>query len=62
MPIEIGAGLWFKANIFTPVEKVGDMVRIISKPTSVIKTTVVASSIKETELNTVDKFEKYIKS
>ena len=61
MPIEIGAGLWFKANVFTPAEKVGDMVRIISKPTSVIKTTVVASSTKETELNTVDKFEKYIK-
>ena len=61
VPIEIGAGLWFKANVFTPSEKVGDMVRIISKPTSVIKTTVVASSTKETELNTVDKFEKYIK-
>lgn len=62
VPIEIGAGLWFKSNVFTPAEKVGDMVRIISKPTSVIKTTVVASSTKETELNTVDKFEKYIKS
>ena len=60
VPIEIGAGLWFKSNVFTPAEKVGDMVRIISKPTSVIKTTVVASSTKETELNTVDKFEKYI--
>ena len=60
VPIEIGAGLWFKANVFTPAEKVGDMVRIISKPTSVIKTTVVASSTKEAELNTVDKFEKYM--
>ena len=61
VPVEIGAGLWFKSKDFSPAAKVGDMVRIISKPCSVIKTTVVASSTKETELNTVEKFEKYIK-
>lgn len=61
VPVEIGAGLWFKSKDFSPAEKVCDMVRIISKPCSVIKTTVVASSTKETELNTVEKFEKHIK-
>lgn len=60
VPVEIGAGLWFNNKEFSPAEKEGDMVRIISKPSSVIKTVVVASSTKETELNSIDKFEKYI--
>lgn len=59
-PVEIGAGLWFKAKYFSPAEKVGDMVRIVSKPCSVIKTIIVASSTKETELNTVEKFERHM--
>ena len=61
IPVEIGAGLWFKAKDFSPAEKAGDMVRIVSKPSSVIKTRIVASSTKEAELNTVEKFEKYIR-
>lgn len=60
VPVEIGAGLWFNNKEFSPAEKEGDMVRIISKPSSVIKTVLVASSTKETELNSIDKFEKYI--
>ena len=60
VPVEIGAGLWFKTKDFSSAEIVGDMVRIVSKSRTFIKTKVVAASTKETELNTVEKFEKYI--
>lgn len=60
IPVEIGAGLWFRTKDFSPVEQVGNMLRIISRPTAFVKTKVVASSTKEKELDTVEKFEKYL--
>ena len=60
-PCELGGGMWFKPNKFSAPEKTKDMVRIISKPASKIETQVVAASVKESELNTADKFVAYMK-
>lgn len=60
-PCELGGGMWFKANKFSAPEKTKDMVRIISKPASKIETQVVAASVKESELNTAEKFVAYMK-
>lgn len=61
-PIPIGGGMFFSKNDFTPVEKTGDMLRIISsKPVSKIKTTVISASTKEAELNTASRFHTYMK-
>ena len=66
-PIPIGAGMFFTGMLFAKVEKTGDMVRIISKPTTVvpyshriISTKVVAASTKEAELNSARRFEAYM--
>ncbi len=59
-PIPIGAGMFFTAKLFAKVEKTGDMVRIISKPTARITTKVVAASTKEAELNSARRFEAYM--
>ena len=60
-PCELGGGMWFKANKFSAPEKTKDMVRIISKPASKIETQVGAASVKESELNTAEKFVAYMK-
>jgi hypothetical protein len=60
-PCELGGGMWFKPNKFSAPEKTKDMVRIISKPASKIETQVVAASVKESELNTAEKFVAYMK-
>ena len=59
-PIPIGAGLFFSDKTFPQVEKTENMVRIISKPTSEVKTKIVSASTKEAELNTVKRFEAYM--
>ena len=60
--VEIGAGLWFNVRKFFPVERTADMLRVISRPAACIRTKVISSSAKETELNTQEKFETYIKT
>ena len=60
-PCELGGGMWFKANKFSAPEKTKDMVRLISKPASKIETQVVAASVKESELNTAERFVAYMK-
>lgn len=60
-PIPIGAGMFFDSKDFVTVEKTDDMVRIISDPTSKIKTEVVSASTKEAELNNAKRFAAYMK-
>ena len=60
-PSPLGAGMWFKPSKFESVEKTGDMVRLISKKTSLISTRIVAASTKEEELDTRDKFFEYMR-
>ena len=59
-PIPIGAGMFYSAKMFPLVEKTGDMVRLISKPASEVKTRIVSASTKEAELNTLKRFEAYM--
>lgn len=59
-PSPVGAGMFFGKSDFLPPEKTSDMVRIISKPASKIRTEIVAASTKEAELNTLRRFEAYI--
>ena len=60
-PCELGGGMWFKPAKFLAPEKTADLVRIISKPASRIETQVVAASVKESELNTAEKFAAYMR-
>lgn len=59
-PSPVGAGMFFGKSDFLPPEKTSDMVRIISKPASKIRTEIVAASTKEAELNTLRRFEAYM--
>lgn len=56
----VGAGLFYSVKTFPTVEKTDDMVRIISKPTSTVSTSVVSSSTKEAELNNAKRLETYM--
>lgn len=60
VPVEIGSGLWFRTKDFYPARKVGNMLRIISRPSVKVKTKIVAASTKEMNLNTAEKFENYL--
>ena len=60
-PSPLGAGMWFKPSKFESIEKTGDMVRLVSKKTSLISTRIVAASTKEEELDTRDKFFEYMR-
>lgn len=60
-PIPIGAGMFFNSKDFVSVEKTDEMVRIISDPTSKIKTEVISASTKEAELNNAKRFAAYMK-
>lgn len=57
----VGAGMLYSAKLFPVVEKTDDMVRIISKHTDKISTIIVAASTKEAELNSLRRFEAYLK-
>ena len=59
-PIPIGAGLFFSDKTFPQIEKTENMVRIISKPASEVKTKIVSASTKEAELNTAKRFEAFM--
>lgn len=56
----IGAGLRYSAKDFPVVEKTSNMVRIISRPVSKVRTEVVAGSVKEAELNSAKRFESFM--
>ncbi|MBR4300156.1 MAG: DUF4861 family protein [Bacteroidales bacterium] len=57
----VGAGMLYSAKSFPVVEKTVDMVRIISKHTDKVSTSIVAASTKEAELNSLRRFEAYLK-
>lgn len=59
-PCPIGAGMFYQEKQFGPVERTGDMLRIISKPSAVISTRVIAASTKEAELNNARRFETFM--
>ena len=61
VPVPLGAGLRFRQSDFTPVQKTEDLMRIISKPSSKITTSIIASSVIEEELNTEQLFREYFK-
>lgn len=56
----IGAGMFFSDKQFPTLEKTDDMVRIISRPSTEVKTRVIASSSREAELNTFKRFRTYM--
>lgn len=61
-PCQLGGGMWFKPKHFIGApEQVDNLVRLISKPTSKLETQVVAASVKESELNTAEKFAAYMR-
>ena len=60
-PGALGGGMWFRASRFLPPEKTQDMVRILSKPASRIRTRIVTASVKETELDTAENFAAYMR-
>ena len=60
VPVAIGAGLRFRQLQFSPVRKTENLMRIISKPSSKIKTHIVASSVKERQRNTEELFKEYM--
>ena len=59
-PCPVGGGMLFRSKDFSAPEKTGDMVRIISQPSSGIRTEIVSASTKEAELNTAKRFEAYL--
>lgn len=59
-PSSIGAGLFYSDKDFPAVEKTGDMVRLISRPSPKVKTRLVSASTKEAELNNFRRFEAYM--
>ena len=59
-PCPVGGGMLFRSKDFSAPEKTGDMVRIISQPSSEIRTEIVSASTKEAELNTAKRFEAYV--
>ncbi len=58
--LPIGAGMFFSEKDFPEVEKTDNMVRLISEPTSEIKTSIISASSKEAELNNAKRFEAYM--
>jgi hypothetical protein len=56
----IGAGLTYSDKVFPSVEKIENMVRIVSKPVSKVRTEIVSCSVKEAELNSAKRFESYM--
>ena len=61
-PCELGGGMWFRPADFEGApEQTENMVRLISRPASRIETQVVAASVKESELNTAEKFMAYMR-
>lgn len=49
-PIPLGAGMWFDPASFGEVVRTGDMLGIVSEPSSFVSTMVVAASTKESQL------------
>ena len=58
--VPIGTGMFYSAKEFPEVEKIGDMVRMISRPSDRVSTDVVAASTREAELNNARRFETFM--
>lgn len=59
-PVPVGAGMFYNKKEFPDTEKTDDMVRLVSQPCAKVRTTVVAASVKEAELNSLKRFEAYM--
>jgi hypothetical protein len=59
-PSPLGGGMWFDPAKFSAPQQTADMVQIISRPASKIKTQVVAASTMESELGTEESFMSYM--
>ena len=60
LSIPVGTGIRFSKKEFPVIEKAEDMVRIISKPSSIVRTTLIGASVMEAELNSAKRFEAYL--
>ncbi|BDU26997.1 hypothetical protein FLGSB24_37410 [Flavobacterium sp. GSB-24] len=59
--VEIGAAIMYNPKDYEKSTDDGTQYLLISKPTKNLQTTIISSSARETELNTLDKLEAYIK-
>jgi hypothetical protein len=59
-PMNIGAAVLYNPADFSLVDKVGDVYRLVSKPTKYLSTWITSACEKEQELNTMDKFNAYL--
>lgn len=59
--VEIGAAIMYNPKDYEKSTDDGTQYLLISKPAKNLQTTIISSSAKETELNTLDKLEAYIK-
>lgn len=60
LSIPVGTGIRFSKKEFPVIEKADDMVRIISKSSSLVRTTLIGASVMEAELNSAKRFEAYL--
>ncbi|KFF02639.1 DUF4861 family protein [Flavobacterium reichenbachii] len=59
--VEIGAAIKFNPKDYVKTTDDGTQYLLISKPAKSLETSIISSSARETELNTLDKLEAYIK-
>ncbi|OXB07054.1 DUF4861 family protein [Flavobacterium pectinovorum] len=59
--VEIGAAIMYNPKDYEKTTDDGTQYLLISKPTKTLETKIISSSARETELNTLDKLEAYIK-
>lgn len=59
--VEIGAAIMYNPKDYEKTTDDGTQYLLISKPAKTLETSIISSSARETELNTLDKLEAYIK-
>ena len=59
-PVDLGGAILFSPKIFTIQKDDGEQVLLISKPRNNIETYITSANSNESEINTVDKFIKYV--
>ena len=60
-PVAVGAGIRYSAKKFEIADKTEDMVMLVSYPSNSITTTLVGTSVKEAELNTLKRFDAFMR-
>ncbi|PXY46708.1 DUF4861 family protein [Flavobacterium hydrophilum] len=59
--VEVGAAIMYNPKDYVKTDDDGTQYLLISKPTKYLETKIISSCARETELNTLDKLEAYIK-